>query len=200
MTSRTVLVVSRDMLLGDALRGVLVRSGWSTTGVVGDGIHALAHVTRDPPDRVLLLGTPARLGIDAFARQLARLAEPPDVVALAVDDDAPVGALPRTATLDEVIRALDAPPRLVLSEAPPRTGIDRLATLTARERTVLGLLANGRSRSEIAGELGLSPNTVRTHVQHVYEKLRLHSAADLVRFASRHGLGGDGAGRQARRR
>lgn len=43
--------------------------------------------------------------------------------------------------------------------------------LTRREREVLGLLASGKSNKEIAGKLGLSPNTVKTHIARLYGKL-----------------------------
>jgi DNA-binding NarL/FixJ family response regulator len=107
---------------------------------------------------------------------------------MAAGDDGLEGSLAPTASYEDLAGALASPPALTVGEAPSRAGIERLATLTPRERTILGLLATGRDRNEIAAELDLSPNTVRTHAQHVYAKLRLHSAADLVRFASRHGL------------
>ena len=50
-----------------------------------------------------------------------------------------------------------------------------LATLTVREREVLRLLAQGIGRQEIARRLGLSANTVRTHLRHVMEKLGVTS-------------------------
>ena len=43
--------------------------------------------------------------------------------------------------------------------------------ITAREHEVLALLADGRSNKEIAGRLRLSPNTVKTHIARLYEKL-----------------------------
>jgi DNA-binding NarL/FixJ family response regulator len=52
----------------------------------------------------------------------------------------------------------------------------RLASLTPRERDVLRGIVDGLSRNDIAARLYLSPNTVRTHVQHVLRKLDVHSA------------------------
>ena len=183
-----VLIVSEDLLMADAVRATLSARGWRVSGMADDGIRALAHVAREHPERVLLLGPPRRMGIDAFVRQLARLGASPHVVVIDTGNDAPDGSLRPEASLEELLQALAAPPPLTIREAPSRAGLERLATLTPRERTILGLLATGRDRAQIAAELGLSPNTVRTHTQHVYAKLRLHSAADLVRFASRHGL------------
>jgi len=52
--------------------------------------------------------------------------------------------------------------------------------LTRREREVLGLLAAGKSNKEIAGKLGLSPNTVKTHIARLYEKLQAVRRTDAV--------------------
>ena len=61
-----------------------------------------------------------------------------------------------------------------------------IAQLTARERQVLALLVRGASGSEIAAELGISRNTVRTHVQSIMTKLQVHSRLEAVTFAVRH--------------
>jgi DNA-binding NarL/FixJ family response regulator len=59
----------------------------------------------------------------------------------------------------------------------------RLSTLTERERIILEFLVEGNSRQQIAARLGLSPNTVRTHVQHVFAKLGVHSNLEAVAVA-----------------
>ncbi|MFE9680451.1 response regulator [Streptomyces sp. NPDC006285] len=63
-----------------------------------------------------------------------------------------------------------------------------LGTLTAREREVMVLAADGRSDTEIAAELFLSPLTVRTHIQRAKTKLGARDRAQLVVFAYRAGL------------
>jgi two-component system response regulator NreC len=62
------------------------------------------------------------------------------------------------------------------------------AVLTAREREVLQLLAEGRSRSQVAEILHLSPRTVETHRREIMDKLDIHSTADLIKFAIREGI------------
>jgi DNA-binding CsgD family transcriptional regulator len=52
--------------------------------------------------------------------------------------------------------------------------------ITEREREVLQLLANGRSNKEIAAKLGLSPNTVKTHVASLFEKLRVARRTEAI--------------------
>src|SRR5688572_21827350 len=63
-----------------------------------------------------------------------------------------------------------------------------LEALTAREREIFLLLAEGRSPSEIAASLFVSPKTVHTHRQHIMEKLGLRTTTELIRFALRQGL------------
>ncbi len=60
--------------------------------------------------------------------------------------------------------------------------------LTAKEREVLQLLAEGRSTREIAEQLFVSVKTVDTHRQHIMTKLDMHSIADLTKYAIRQGL------------
>lgn len=60
--------------------------------------------------------------------------------------------------------------------------------ITERERQVLQLLADGRSNKEIAARLGLSPNTVKTHVARLFEKLRVARRTEAIGLARELGL------------
>jgi DNA-binding NarL/FixJ family response regulator len=68
------------------------------------------------------------------------------------------------------------------AEAPTHDG------LTAREREVLQLLAEGKSNKEVASILGISTRTAQTHRAEIMHKLQLKSLSDLVRYAIRNGL------------
>jgi FixJ family two-component response regulator len=59
----------------------------------------------------------------------------------------------------------------------------RLASLSAREREVLGLVVAGKANKEIAAALGLSPKTVEVHRAHVMSKMAADSLAELIRVA-----------------
>jgi two-component system, NarL family, response regulator NreC len=63
-----------------------------------------------------------------------------------------------------------------------------LDSLSAREREVLLLIAEGKTNKEIATRLNLSVYTVDSHRGKIMEKLNLHSAGELVRFAMKNGL------------
>jgi DNA-binding NarL/FixJ family response regulator len=77
--------------------------------------------------------------------------------------------------------------------ARPTRSAAALDTLTGRECEVLTLITRGLSNTEIGAQLGISPNTVKTHVRHVMEKLALRDRVHAVIFAYEHGLHHDQA-------
>jgi two-component system response regulator NreC len=69
-----------------------------------------------------------------------------------------------------------------------RGGPDAVALLSPREREIFDLLVRGFSNDAIGAQLFISPKTVETHRSHIMTKLRLHSIAEMVRYAAQHGL------------
>ena len=72
-----------------------------------------------------------------------------------------------------------------LNRASGRKG---LHTLTAKEKEILQLVAEGYSSRRIAEEFGLSLNTVHVHRNNIMHKLKLHKQADLIRYAIKEGI------------
>jgi DNA-binding NarL/FixJ family response regulator len=70
-------------------------------------------------------------------------------------------------------------------------GSTAVATLTAREREVLALLAHGRNQKQISADLVISSTTVATHIQHLLGKLGVHSRAEAVALAHRERIVGE---------
>lgn len=66
--------------------------------------------------------------------------------------------------------------------------LDPYETLTARERQILRLTAEGATLADIAASLGISPRTVETHRTHLMHKLSLKTSGDLVRYSLRRGI------------
>jgi len=65
--------------------------------------------------------------------------------------------------------------------------VNAIANLTPRERQILALLIQGASNKEMAKQLAIRSNTVRTHVQNVLAKLRVHTRLGAATLAMRHG-------------
>jgi two-component system nitrate/nitrite response regulator NarL len=161
----------------------------------------------DPPDLVLL-ETPSVDGVVELGTQI-RSVWPWTVIVMVVRAAAPwcnriaseVGAvgwvtceigegdLRRSLTMAHERGRL---PDLLVSRAarrPAPTDEEFLVgLLTAREVEVLRLLATGQSAGDIARQLVISPNTVRTHVQNIMLKLGVHSRLEAVALARRAGL------------
>ena len=84
--------------------------------------------------------------------------------------------------LDAVSRAVARSVEESRSAASTNTAQAALATLTAREREVALLMAEGKASKVIARELGISDKTVQVHRHNTMEKLGLHSAAEVARL------------------
>jgi DNA-binding NarL/FixJ family response regulator len=150
------------------------------------GLDLLDRVReRDPDVRVVMLT--AVTGTDMIARALRRGAiawlpktERADLVTSVIRGAAGRGGWIPPAVLGDVLR------RLVGAPADGEESL--LSGLTRREAEVLQCMVDGRSRAEIAAELGLSSNTVRTHVQNLLAKLGTHSALEAITVAMRAGM------------
>ena len=66
-------------------------------------------------------------------------------------------------------------------EAMRVNGLERELTLTAREREVVDLLLRGYTQKLVTDELEISPNTLKTHLRHIYRKSGIHSRTELIR-------------------
>ncbi|MEX2030673.1 MAG: response regulator transcription factor [Anaerolineales bacterium] len=112
-------------------------------------------------------------------------------------DAGAIGYLLKDVSADELARAIRAAHagRSTLSPdvaevmvqaagQPPKPGLD----LTDRERTVLALMVEGLSNTQIAGRLTVSPSTIKSHVSNILSKLGVSSRTEAVALALRHGL------------
>jgi len=205
-----VLIVDDHPIVRQGLSTYLSsRPGIEVVGEAADGDEAVEEAARLGPDVVLLdLVMPRGGGLDAI-RLLRAAGDRPRVIVLTSfsGDDHVVDAVRAGAAgyllkdvppadLEAAIRVIHQggvmlDPSVVGSvmaevaraDAPP--GVDEL---TARERQVLSLLAQGRSNRELAAELYVSEKTVKTHVSSILSKLRLTDRTQAAIFAVRHGL------------
>ena len=170
-------------------------------GLARDGGEAVALAERRRPDVVLLdLNMPGVGGLEACAKLRGLGSRPtPEVLMLTVSDEEPdlyaalrVGAagyltkdMPPAELIEAVLAVARGEPRIAPAMAN-RMLVDPLEELSARERDVLGLIAEGLRNREIAERLVISETTVKTHVRHVLEKLRIRNRAEAAAFAARH--------------
>jgi len=91
---------------------------------------------------------------------------------------------------DVIVNARDAATRIRASRGAD-AGVESVTAeppLTNRERQVLGLLADGLGNKQIAARLGISANTVKTHLELLFDKLGVSSRTEAVATAARRGL------------
>jgi DNA-binding NarL/FixJ family response regulator len=193
--SGQVLVVDDDANLRELVRSLLERAGYTTRGFAS-GEDILAAAVEQPALVILDVKLPGLSGYEVCRQLKERFGSGlPVLFVSAVRTE----AFDRAAGLligadDYLVKPLD-PDELIARvrrHLPPRPrGADApsgVELLTPRELEVLRLLAGGMSQPEIAKRLVISPKTVATHIQHVLVKLGVHSRAQAVAAAHRHGL------------
>jgi DNA-binding NarL/FixJ family response regulator len=210
MSIRVLLVDDEDLVRG-GLRAILdAREDIEVVGEAADGAVVVPLVTSLRPDVVVLdLRMPLVDGIQATRDLRRRLAQPPRIrVVTTFGDDENVyaalhagadGFLPKSARPAEIVDAVRVVARgeSLLFPAAIRSLAARQAVaprggavpdLTEREREVLRLMARGLSNGEIAGELYLGLQTVKTHVSSLLRKLGARDRTQAVIAAYETGL------------
>ncbi|MFI5622487.1 response regulator [Nocardioides sp. NPDC051685] len=215
MTVKIVVVDDQEMVRSGFVALLSTQPDIEVVGTAADGAEALQVVRRTHPDVVLMdVRMPVMDGIEAL-RQLSEnpaTAQTKVIMLTTFDADEYVheslrlgasGFLLKDASPDELasaIRVVHAGEALLspsvtrqviaqFARAPRRRKADpRLKQLTEREREVLENIARGSSNSEIAAELFLAEQTVKTHVSRILGKLGLRDRAQAVVFAYESGL------------
>ena len=208
-----VLLVDDHQLLTDALSRMLAgEDGIRVVGVAGT-VEEARQLARHRLDVVLMdYRLPDGTGAEATRAIKARWPSARVVMLTAVNDDETVlesiqagadGYLTKDRAVDDVVDAVRAAhagetllPRSVIVGIAQRVAAARersterqpVDSLTPRELEVLRALTEGLSTREICERLYIAPNTLRTHVQNIMGKLRVHSKLEAVAFALRHRL------------
>ena len=190
------------------VRALTGSDGIDVLGEADDGAAALAMIRELRPQVALLDFRMPHLDGTQVAAAVVRDELPTRVLLLSAHDESSVvyqalqagaaGFLPKESTRAEIVSAvLDCaagrdvlPPSIAagLVGEVRRRSEPSGPTLSAREREVLGLIAQGASIPVIASQLFLAPSTVKTHVQRLYEKLGVNDRGAAVAAAMRQGL------------
>lgn len=208
-----VLLVDDHRIMREGLRALL--AGVPDINVVGeapDGRTALNLVRTLSPDVVVMdVGMPELNGVEA-TRQILAANTRVKVIALSTYADkryvhhmleaGACGYVLKIAAHDELLRAVRAAslgktylsPEIAgpvverSTHAHPGGEVSAYTTLSAREREVLQLVAEGKTSGETAKQMHISVKTVETHRRNIIHKLGLHGTAELTKYAVREGL------------
>lgn len=209
-----ILIADDHRTFAEALKMALAQEpGIKVTAVVHDGDEAVEISRKKHPDIVLMdVAMPRTDGI-AATKEIKR--ERPDTrvvmlsayeeehtVARAIDAGAS-GFLSKLGPMKDVARSIRAAyrgepliepkeVRRILRHLRRRRAQDsadqsRVDRLSPRETEILQGLANGLSPEQLAEQMGISRNTLRTHVQNILFKLKVHSKLEALSLAIRHG-------------
>ena len=214
MTIRVVIADDHPLVREGLRRYLDGEADILVVGEASDGRELLEVIDSSdaPPDIVLLdVSMPGMGGVEA-ARQIRTRHPESDVVMLSAFDERDFvvasvragarGYILKTGDTDQVIRAtrlvasgtMVIDPSLIpllVDELLPGERPARAATtssLTARESEVLQLAAYGKTNREIAQRLSSSPEAVKKHLEHIFQKLHVHDRTEAVAVAIREGL------------
>jgi len=208
-----VMIVEDERLMAELLAAVVENEpDLNVVGVAGSVGDVAAYRGRRPEVVLMDFRLPDGTGAEATLMIKARWPGVRVLMLSALHDDETVlesikagadGYLSKDRAADDIVASVRAvrggetllPPTLLI-EIARRVALGRsealashrLEPLTARQRTILRELAEGRSSREICERLHLSPNTLRTHNQHIIAKLGAHSKLEAVTIALRLGL------------
>lgn len=205
-----ILIADDHGVVAEGLKHLIeVQPDMQVVGTVGDGREAVRLAREARPDVVLMdLSMPELNGADATRAILERdsrcrvivlsMYAEREYVRRALKAGASGYVVKRSAAKEVVdaIRAVYAGQRylsprvadVVIDDYTAEDKQDPLARLSAREREVLQLLAEGRTGAEIAARLALSQKTVETYRARLVEKLGIRDVAGLVKFAIQRGI------------
>jgi two-component system nitrate/nitrite response regulator NarL len=205
----TVLVADdHPVYLEGVARAISERAGLRLVGVAADGREAMAGIRELAPDvAVLDVRMPGLTGIE-IAAEIGRERLPTRVLLLSAQSDEQLifdgvsvgasGYLLKDSDRGDICAAVEAiaegravlapVAQTALAQGVRLRGGTAAPVISEREREVLALTADGLSAPQIGARLHLSPATVKSHLQNVYEKLGVSDRAAAVATAIRLGL------------
>jgi DNA-binding NarL/FixJ family response regulator len=210
---RVVIVDDHD-LFRTGLRNLLEEQGVDILGEAATGVEAVRSVRELAPDVVVMdLNMPGMTGVEA-TRQISSIAPLTRVLVLTISDqDSDVldailagacGYMLKDSSIQELMAGIRAAAigeslisphiaskvlqRVRSTSSVPEIAETIRAELSEREIEVLKLIANGKDNAQIAGELHISPKTVKNHISNILMKLQIDNRIQAAVYAVKSGI------------
>ncbi len=215
MSALRIVIADDHELVRKGLRSVLdAQTGWTICGEAANGREAVELARQMKPDVMVMDVTMPELnGLEA-TRQILKDRPKTEVLILTVHESEQLvgevlaagarGYILKGDTARLLVAAIESiaqhkpfftgtASEVVLGGylrpgQPARKESRALPRLTAREREIVQLLAEGKSNKEVGTALGVSVKTVDAHRANIMHKLNIHSVTDLVRYAIRNNI------------
>jgi DNA-binding NarL/FixJ family response regulator len=216
VSKKTILIVDDHPLVREGLKSTLQPAvGYEVVGQAGNAREAIRIVKHFKPDLVLLdLALPDKSGID-LCREIKNFSPSTRIMMVSMHSKVDyivkafqagaTGYMAKESATERLLQGIESVlsgeyfmdssvshsvvKKLLQTEKKEMKITDaNYESLTPREQEVMVLLAEGSSPKEIAAQLFISPKTVENHRTNIMNKLELHSALELVRYAARLGL------------
>ncbi|QWP79086.1 response regulator transcription factor [Lysobacter sp. K5869] len=210
-SSVRVLIADDHTMVRESLAGLLRGAGVDVVAQAADGVETLQRAQELHPDVVVTdLSMPGLNGLEVIRRLHEQTPAPRVLVLTMHQEDEYILQAVRAGASGYVVK--DSPAAELLAAVrdvhagrgyfgpqaaralaeqlrhPERELGDPYGRLTAREREVFHLIADGLTTKEIARRLAISVKTAENHRARVLDKLGVRNSAELVRYASRKGL------------
>ena len=206
MKKKRILLADDHKIITESLKNILEPT-YEVVGIVEDGHMLVREAARLLPDVIIVdISMPKLNGLEAV-RQIKKegigsrvvfLTMHPDITyATSALDAGALGYVLKHSAHSELLQAVE---KVLLGkrfiteriaeelENVPHTRRDPIRKLTARQREVLQLLAEGKTAKEVADILFISPRTVEFHKYRIMEELGMSSSAELVQYSIKQGI------------
>ena len=210
MEKITVLIVDDHAIMRDGIRALLsIHNDIEAIGEAAEGREAIEKVRELVPDVVIMdIAMPGMDGMEA-TRRIVKEKPKVKVLVLTQHDNkeyvlsaiksGATGYVPKRALGSELISAIRAVYRgdsvlypsaaaALIEDYRLRAEADPYDRLTAREREILKLIAEGHTSQKIADMLVISLKTVLGHRTKIMQKMDIHNRTELIKYAMRKGL------------
>lgn len=202
MKDQTAVIADDHALIRQGIRQILTSAGLDVVAEASDGLEAIAMIRSHRPALLTLdIAMPYSRGIEVFG-EARRWSPETRIIVFSgmtstglLSELADAGADAIFLKRDELESFSASIPKVMSGQRILGPGVrdlldstSSIETLTARERQILNLIAQGLNNRDIGARLGVSAKTVDNHRTNLMRKVNVHSAAELLALALREGL------------